>query len=112
LRQAMVQPGNASATTGVWSSFPLFNITWVNYRGGQNVGVDTDQCKFVPLGVPGLFRTVYAPADYEETVNTMGQRLYSKQWPMPNGKGQNLEFQSNALHYCTRPRVLMRARRT
>jgi hypothetical protein len=26
----------------------------------------------------GLFRTVYAPADYIETVNTPGQRLYGK----------------------------------
>jgi hypothetical protein len=28
--------------------------------------------------VPGLFRTYYAPADYIETVNTIGQRLYVK----------------------------------
>jgi len=32
--------------------------------------------------VPGLFRTVYAPADYIETVNTQGQRLYGKQYEM------------------------------
>ncbi len=65
-----------------------------------------------PIGVPGLFRTVYAPADYIETVNTQGQRLYGKQWEMQNGKGVNLEFQMNALQYCTRPRVLIPAKRT
>ena len=46
------------------------------------------------------------------TVNTPGQRLYGKQWEMMNGKGVNLEFQMNALHYCTRPRVLIPGKRT
>ncbi|MFM8745984.1 MAG: major capsid protein, partial [Aestuariivirga sp.] len=63
-------------------------------------------------GVPGLFKTLYAPADYIETVNRPGQRLYAKQWQKPNDKGVNVEFQMNALHYCTRPRVLMPLRRT
>ena len=65
-----------------------------------------------PWACLGLFRTVYGPADYIETVNTPGQRLYGKQWEMQNGKGVNLEFQMNALHYCTRPRVLIPAKRT
>lgn len=110
LRQAMIQPNSGSVVSGSWGSFTLFDILWVNYRGGQSVSVDTNSCKFIPYGVPGLFRTVYGPADYIETVNTQGQRLYSKQWIMPNGKGVNLEFQTNVLHYCTRPRVLMSAR--
>lgn len=57
-------------------------------------------------------RRKLCPADYMETVNTPGQRLYAKQWKMDNDKGVNLEFQSNVLHYCTRPRVLIRAKRT
>jgi hypothetical protein len=31
---------------------------------------------------------------------------------MPNRKGVNLEFQTNALHYWTRPRVLLKGKRT
>lgn len=110
--QASTISATASVAGGIWGELEFANIRWVNYRGGQNVGIDTDKVKFVPYGVPGLFRSVYAPADYMETVNTMGQRLYAKQWEMPNGKGVNLEFQSNVLHYCTRPRVLMSGRRT
>ncbi|WP_420408692.1 major capsid protein [Hoeflea sp.] len=89
-------------------------IRFVNYRGYFNgqVAVHKDKAHLYPLGVPGLFQTVYAPADYIETVNTMGQRLYAKQWRMDNDKGINLEYQTNALHYCTRPRVLLRAKRT
>jgi hypothetical protein len=108
LRQAYV---NASGQQTVFGSFEFGGITWENYRGGQTVGIVTDKANFFPEGVPGLFRTVQAPADYIETVNTPGQRLYAKQWVMPNGKGVNLEFQMNALHYCTRPRVLLQGRK-
>lgn len=97
---------------GSWGIFEFGGITWENYRGGGNVGVDPDKCHIFPTGVPQLFKTVYAPADYIETVNRIGQRLYAKQWKMPNDKGVNLEFQMNALHYCTRPRVLLRGKRT
>jgi hypothetical protein len=59
-----------------------------------------------------LFRTVYAPADYIETVNTIGLPRYAKQYPMPNDKGISLEMQMNALNYCTRPRVLIKGKTT
>lgn len=108
LRTAYINTGQS----GSWGVFEFGGVTWENYRGGTSTAVNTDKVHFVPLGVPGLFRTLYAPADYMETVNTMGQRLYAKQWDMPNGKGVNLEFQSNVLHYCTRPRVLLRGKRT
>ena len=108
LRSAYVNAGSS----GIYGSFEFGGITWANYRGGDNVGVDTNKCHLFPMGVPGLFRTVYGPADYIETVNTPGQRLYGKQWEMQNGKGVNLEFQMNALHYCTRPRVLIPGKRT
>ncbi len=112
LRQALIDPSNQSAQSGVWGSFPFADITWVNYRGGFGVTVPTDEARFVPLGVPGLFKTVYAPADYIETVNTMGKELYVKPVRMPNDKGVSVENQSNVLHWVTRPKVLMRATRT
>lgn len=107
-----LRSGYLDPTGGTWGSFTYGDIRWVNYRGGQSVGIDTNKAYFIPLGVPDLFRTVYAPADYIETVNRPGQRLYAKQWRMPNDKGVNMEFQTNVLHYVTRPRVLMRARLT
>jgi hypothetical protein len=81
-------------------------------QGGLSTFVNTDKCHIFPLGVPGLFRCYYAPADYIETVNTMGQRLYMKQYIMPNGKGVHLDTQMNALDICTRPRALLQGRRT
>ena len=108
LRTAYVGDGSS----GSWGVFEFGGIVWENYRGGGSVSVDSDKCHIFPTGVPDFFKTVYAPADYIETVNRPGQRLYAKQWRMPNDKGVNIEFQMNALHYCTRPRALLRGKRT
>lgn len=108
LRQAYISGGQS------YGSFNFGGITWENYRGyvGNTTFVNTDKCHLFPMGVPGLFRTYFAPADYEETVNTMGKRLYAKQFPMPNGKGRYFDVQMNALDICTRPRVLIQGKRT
>lgn len=108
LRTAYV--GNGAG--GSWAEFEIFGIRFINYRGTADVGIATGECHMFPTGVPNLFRSYYAPADYIETVNTMGQRLYSKMWEMPNGKGVNLEVQTNALHICQRPRVLLKGTNT
>jgi hypothetical protein len=50
---------------------------------------------------------VYAPADYIETVNTMGLPRYVKQYPMPNDKGIHIDTQMNVLSFCTRPLALL-----
>ena len=60
----------------------------------------------MPLGVPDLFITRFAPADYEETVNTMGLPRYMRQYMMPNGKGRHIEVESNPISLCTRPTAL------
>lgn len=91
-------------------------VTFERYRTGkkatQAMGAgfyDTNEARFTPTGVPELFITRFAPADYEETVNTDGLPRYVKQWAMPNGKGRNMEVQSNPISLCTRPAVLRKA---
>jgi hypothetical protein len=61
-----------AGVNGFHGSFDFGGITWANYKGGGTIGVDTNKCHLFPTGVPGLFRTVYGPADYIETVNTPG----------------------------------------
>lgn len=110
LREGYVYPNGNK----IYGAFEFGGIVFENYRGknGATAMVDTNKCHLFPVGVPGLFRTVFAPADYVETVNTVGQPRYTKQWLSPNGKGVHLETQSNPLSYCTRPKSLMVARRT
>lgn len=112
-------PAAATLRTGYlengmsYGSFEFGGITFENYRGavGGTTFVDTDHCHIYPEGVRGLFRTVFAPADYIETVNTLGLRLYAKQYVMDNGKGVNFDTQTNNLNYCTRPKALLKGRR-
>lgn len=73
---------------------------------GGSPFIATDEGRLIPMGVPELFLTRYAPADYEETVNTVGVPRYAKQWPSQNGKGRHLEVQSNPISICTRPQGL------
>jgi len=97
-----------------WRTFDIHGIHFENYRGGVGATsfVDTNKCHFYPVGVPEFFMTYFAPADYVETVNTLGLPLYAKTVPMPNGKGVTIEMQSNPLSICTRPKALLVARRT
>lgn len=113
LRKSYVNIGGGQESK-IYGGFQWADITWENYRGsvGATKFVDDDKVHFFLDGVPGLFRTVYAPADYIETVNTMGRPIYAKQWRMENDKGISMEWQTNAIHFCTRPRTLLKGKRT
>jgi hypothetical protein len=108
LREGYVYPNNLK----IYGAFEFGGIVWENYRGsvGSTRFIETDKCHIFPIGVPGLFRTVYAPADYIETVNTVGLPRYSRQHEMNNGKGIEFESQMNALNYCTRPKTLIKGK--
>lgn len=110
----ILRDGYIEASGKSFGAFEFGDIIWMNYRGsvGGTSFIDGSKAHFFPEGVPGLFDTIWAPADYEETVNTIGQRLYARQYPMPNGKGRHLDTQMNELNICTRPRTLLKAKRT
>ncbi|UVL97960.1 major capsid protein [Pseudomonas atacamensis] len=86
-------------------SFDYGGITWERYRGkiAGITFVHDDKALLIPEGVPDLYISVFAPADYMETVNTEGVPYYSKIEPLPFNKGMAGEAQSNPLHMCTRP---------
>lgn len=96
------------------TTIKIGNIVFERYRGsvGGVAFVSDDAAYFFPVGAPGLWRTIYAPADYEETVNTEGLPRYARQWAMLNGKGRHLESQMNALNYIVRPGALVKGKRT
>lgn len=88
-------------------SFEFGGIVWERYRG-KIAGVSfvhDDKALLIPEGVPELYISSFAPADYMETVNTQGLPYYSKIEPLPFNKGVAGEAQSNPLHLCTRPRA-------
>lgn len=68
--------------------------------------IPTDKARVVPFGVPEMFITRFAPADYFTTVNEIGLARYAKQLPKRNDKGIDIEVQSNPISLCTRPQAL------
>lgn len=94
--------------------FEFGGISWIRYHtkpkaysAKSSVNMIADSTvRFIASGVPELFITRYAPAEYEETVNTMGLPRYAKQYPRLDGKGRELEVSMNALCLCTRPNAL------
>lgn len=110
LRDGYLAPNGSK----VYGAFEFGGIVWENYRG--SVGgvdfIDTDKCHIFPVGVPGLFKLYYGPADYMETVNTLGLPRYAKQAPDERfNKYVDLEVQSNPLPICTRPKVLIKGKK-
>jgi hypothetical protein len=90
-------------------------ITFEEYRGavGGVTFVDTDKCHLFPVGAPGLFMTYFGPADYMDAVNAPGLPRYAKSAQDAGfGKWVSIEAQSNPLPLCTRPNVLIQAKRT
>lgn len=88
--------------------FEYAGVMWERYRGTSAVKIDDDEAYAVPEGVVDLFITRFAPADYVETVGTLGQRFYAKQWPMEADRGVKMEAQSNPVNLCTRPRAIIK----
>jgi hypothetical protein len=98
-----------------YGKFTYGGIVFENYRGkvGTVDYIDTDKAHFFPTGAPGLFLNYFGPADYVETANTLGLPKYAKQAPDTRfNKFVDLEAQSNPLPICTRPKVLIKGKRT
>jgi len=89
-------------------TFGYAGILFEEYRGkvGSVDFIADSEARFFPLGVPGLFRAVFGPANFIDTVNTVGIPIYSKIVPDPAERWVDVYAQSNPLFYCTRPSVL------
>lgn len=99
----------------VRAGFTFGGVTFEEYRG-KAVDANGTVRRFIaageahafPLGTIDTFGTYVAPADFNETVNTLGQPLYAKQEPRKFDRGTDLHTQSNPLPMCHRPGVLVK----
>ena len=102
----------ASARMGqdMRAGFPFGGINFVEYRaviGGQRLIASNEGHAF-PMGTTDTFATYFAPADFNETVNSPGQPFYAKQWEREGGRGIVLHTQCNSLPLCHQPAVLVK----
>jgi hypothetical protein len=95
--------------------FQFGGVLWREYYGrASDISgtvhrfIAADEAVAFPLGTTQTFREYFAPADFNETVNTVGLPLYAKQEERDMQRGWDLHTQSNPLPICTRPEVLVR----
>lgn len=100
--------------TDIRKKFTFNGVTFEEYRGTATDAAGTarpfitaDYGIAFPEGTMNSFETIYAPADFMETANTMGLELYAKQESRKFERGIDLHTQSNPLPMCYRPGVLV-----
>ncbi len=80
--------------------------------GGTATFIDANCASLVPMVDQSnpIFITRFAPADYEETVNTIGLPRYAKSVPDPSGlnKYRRINTQSNLICLNLRPRAVIK----
>ncbi|WP_456095336.1 major capsid protein [Paracoccus beibuensis] len=86
-------------------------VEFFEYTG---IGLDAGEMVFIPLGVPGMLKTVFTPADHIELVNEEGiQRVVmparGDSGTLDFGKGWEAEVASFPVHYNLRPEAVVRA---
>ncbi|WP_054073907.1 major capsid protein [Comamonas testosteroni] len=98
-----------------FGTFSYGNILWVNYRGtddGSTVAVESDKCRFFPVGAPDAFISGFSPAEFLPFVNTPGQDVYAMVVPDKDRQAWvRPEVYSYPLFMCTRPGMLLRAKK-
>lgn len=82
--------------------------TATDFGGTERKFIANDDAIAYPLGTQNVFKNFIAPADFLETVNTMGQPLYAKQEPRKFNRGIDIHTQSNQLPMCMRPNLIVR----
>lgn len=105
----MDQQGTGTVGRGS-SQVTVGDITFQNYRGkvGDVNFIEPDEAHFFPVGVPDLFQVHFGPAETMETVNTPGRDIYVMQEQMKFGAGMEIHTESNPLHICRRPKLLIK----
>lgn len=90
------------------SGFTFGGIEFIEYDvtvSGQRY-IPTNVAQVFPVG-KGVFKMFNAPANYNETVNTVGLPFYSKGEERKMGKGWDVEVQANPLAMCLFPEALV-----
>lgn len=100
--------------------FPFHGLTIEEYRGSaqylQEDGtyatrrfIPAGEAIAFPVGTMDVFKTYFAPADFMDTVNTLGEQIYVRQAVDPEfQRWVKLHSQSNPLPLVKRPKLLVK----
>lgn len=99
-----------------FASKEIENITFINFRGTDDgkLSIGTDKARFFPVGARGAFKVGYGPAaEFKQYANKRGQEKVTLILADPSGRDawDRVEQYSWPLMICTRPGMLLRARK-
>jgi hypothetical protein len=104
----------ATADVRAFTTFSWGGIDWINYRGTDDnatIAIAPDKVKFIPVGIPGLFQEVTAPAETFDYINTLGLPIYVMVLPdRDRNQFVRLETYSYPMYIATRPDLLFSGR--
>ncbi len=107
--------GFDAAGLRIGNPFSFGEAVFINYSGfakdaagNTRYFIPQNEAIAFPLGTQQTFRTYFAPADFNETANTIGLPVYAKQEERKFQRGWDIHTQSNPLPLCARPEVLIR----
>lgn len=91
-------------------NFRFGEIEFVKYRGqvGGTRFIGDNDAYAVPTGTLNALIGRFAPANYNETVGTVGLPYYAKMEEAEFGKGYKLESQSNPIFLPTQPKGIIK----
>jgi hypothetical protein len=95
---------------GTLQEVEVYGLVFEQYRASVNGTrfIAANEGHAYPEGTMDTFRTYYAPADFNETVNTIALPFYAKTWPKEGDRGVVLHTQCNSLPLCHQPAVLVK----
>lgn len=101
--------------------FTFKGVTYLPHRGSctykkkdgstvKHTFIPDGEAIAVPLGTYECFKTWFGPAEFMETVNTIGQEIYVKPEVMKLNLGIELHSFSHALNLVTKPRLVVKCK--
>jgi hypothetical protein len=109
VKEALVRTKDAEQLQDDNDSIAFGSVRWEEYDAfvGDTRFIEDDEALLVPV-IDGLCLTRFAPADYSETVNTLGVPHYAQAEPKRMNRGFDLECQSNPISIVTVPLAVRR----
>ncbi|MFW9899917.1 MAG: major capsid protein [Candidatus Thorarchaeota archaeon] len=89
-------------------TFEEYEGTTFDKDGTVRKFLSSKDCIAFPEGTTNTFNCYYAPADFMETVNTLGLPYYAKQQARDFNRGIDIHTQSNPLPVVSRPELCVR----
>lgn len=87
--------------------FEEYPATWNDRTGTPRPGIAANYGICFPEGTVDTFKTIVAPGNFMQAVNTLGEPYYAKTEPLRMDQGVEVHTEGNWLPICLRPEVLV-----